>query len=737
MAHVSRAFLCAITGVTMAVIPACSPEPPAANPEAPPGNEDRVASSPGSSPEAARHIDQIRSAFRISPRARPTVPVFGDPASASRDPASAPVLGDPIATGYERTAAGLQATGGASEVDVVLPASAGGARRLQINGVAISARLRGASPSPAELSGGYVLYRDTLGAGVSVVEQARADGVEDFVYFPQRPAAENLVYDLDLDAGVGGLRLVANTLEILDSAGVPRLRVNPPFAVAADGTVVDATLSVAGCAVDTSPAVPSAVRLAAGARSCQVALAWKGVTYPALVDPSWVSTATMAYARTFPASSLVIDNRHVLVTGGYDLTSGALATAEIYDASTGVWTATGSMTDRRYAHQQVALASGKILVTGGLDTTLPYVAASQEYDPSSGTWINRATMAVGRYDFPLVVVSGTPVALGGWAASGALAACEKYDTAAHTWSAFASMSTARGGAAAASNGAGAFIVAGGYNPAAGYLDSSELYSTAAGAFWAGATMTNKRAYHLANAVTGNPKVLVTGGLNATGNLKTAEVYYGTFVFPQPGSWSAILGMSVARHRHQAINLSPSRVMVCGGLDEFSADNKTCETFDTFPFTWSTDCEMTTARHSFTMLLVPSVARALAAGGYMFSSAELSCHHDRCTSGVPLWTSAGGCVSSVCAADPFCCTTAWDATCIAEVRTVCGSLICPESNGSCTHSLCTAGGSLVTPCDSAKANCVAAVCAVDSFCCTTAWDSLCVSRVASTCGKTCN
>lgn len=38
----------------------------------------------------------------------------------------------------------------------------------------------------------------------------------------------------------------------------------------------------------------------------------------ALVDPTWVATTSMAFARPYPASSLVIDSKHVLVTGGYD-----------------------------------------------------------------------------------------------------------------------------------------------------------------------------------------------------------------------------------------------------------------------------------------------------------------------------------------------------------------------------------------------------------------------------------
>lgn len=706
MASYAKVGLGAITALGIAALPACQTS----------------GSGDGESLDATHHLGQLRAAFRIT-----QVP----------DGGLVPVIGDSIAAGYEQRGAALHMTNpAAAELDLALPASADGARRFTSAGVAISARLR-AAPAAAEIAGGYVIYREALGDRTSIIEQARPDGVEDFFYFPARPASEALAFDVDLEAGVGGLRLVANTLEILDAAGVPRLRVNPPVAVGADGAAIAAKLAVAGCAVDTDPAIPSRVRTPPGARSCQLHLSWTGVTYPALVDPTWVTTGTMAFARPYPASSTVIDDHRVLVTGGYDATTGAHNSAEIWDASTGVWTVTGSMTDRRYDHQQVLLGTGKVLVTGGLNAVTPFVASSEEYDPSTGTWSHRAVMANARARFPLVVVAGAPVVLGGLGPAGALAACEKYDAVGHTWSAFASMATPRGGAAAASNGPNAFLVTGGQQGSA-WLNSTELYSTAAGAFWPGAPMLGKRAYHTANPVTGNPRVLITGGSDSTGYLKTAEAYFGSFVFPQPGSWSAVSDMSMPRIAHQAVNLSPGRVMVCGGMQTTAgANTKTCETFDTFTFAWSADCDMTTPRDGFTMLTVPSLTRELAAGGRTLASAELSCHHDKCTSGIPLVGTSSACISSICSTDPFCCTTAWDALCIQEVRTICGSLTCPESEGSCPHPLCTPGAALASGCDSGTAGCAASICATDPYCCTTAWDSICVGEVASICGKNCN
>jgi hypothetical protein len=54
---------------------------------------------------------------------------------------------------------------------------------------------------------------------------------------------------------------------------------------------------------------------------------------------------------------------------------------------------------------------------------------------------------------------------------------------------------------------------------------------------------------------------------------------------------------------------------------------------------------------------------------------------------------------------------------------------------CAHDPCGEGAALTTGCDAG--GCVAAVCNTDSFCCTTSWDSYCVSTAQSTaaCGCT--
>lgn len=51
---------------------------------------------------------------------------------------------------------------------------------------------------------------------------------------------------------------------------------------------------------------------------------------------------------------------------------------------------------------------------------------------------------------------------------------------------------------------------------------------------------------------------------------------------------------------------------------------------------------------------------------------------------------------------------------------------------CSHAVCSTGAKLTAACDP----CAQAVCAQDSYCCSTRWDAQCVGEVASLCAQTC-
>jgi hypothetical protein len=116
-----------------------------------------------------------------------------------------------------------------------------------------------------------------------------------------------------------------------------------------------------------------------------------------------------------------------------------------------------------------------------------------------------------------------------------------------------------------------------------------------------------------------------------------------------------------------------------------------------------------------------------------------CSHGRCDPGGPLTASCDPCVTDICAVDPFCCNSSWDSVCVEEMRTVCGSLTCAEAAGSCAHTVCLEGAALTGGCDDPPVDpsCVSSICTGDPYCCTTAWDFVCVNEVASVCAANCN
>ena len=111
-----------------------------------------------------------------------------------------------------------------------------------------------------------------------------------------------------------------------------------------------------------------------------------------------------------------------------------------------------------------------------------------------------------------------------------------------------------------------------------------------------------------------------------------------------------------------------------------------------------------------------------------------CAHPICSAGGKLTSTCDPCAQQICAADSFCCNHSWDSVCVGEVASVCHQSCGGGGGGStCVHSECTTGAKLTSGCDS----CATQICAADSFCCSSSWDSICVGEVASVCGEVCN
>jgi hypothetical protein len=258
-----------------------------------------------------------------------------------------------------------------------------------------------------------------------------------------------------------------------------------------------------------------------------------------------------------------------LALGGLDLYGGIVEEVEIYSPSTGTWSPGASMLTPRKAFGFALLTNGKVLVAGGQSDVGTGYDSAEVYDPVADSFSYTGSMRDARFAFGFALLGNGQVLVAGDGNGGT--ACELYDSATEAWSVTGSM-----------------------------LSGPDNFSLA--------------------AISSSPSV--TRVLRFGGTLTESEIFDSS-----TGTWAYTGPMITARQGYGWTKLPSGNILVAGGVAGLATYTNVVEEYHVAPGNWVSRPSMIDARASFSLTLLASTGKVLAAagiGGYgaAISTAEL-------------------------------------------------------------------------------------------------------------------
>jgi Kelch motif len=277
---------------------------------------------------------------------------------------------------------------------------------------------------------------------------------------------------------------------------------------------------------------------------------------------AFVPVAPMHTPRSGATATLLFDGK-ILVTGG-DTGSGPTDTAEVFDPATNAFTPTaGPMAVARQGHLARLLASGEVVIMGGRGAA-GALASAELWSPATGTFSSLGNLTAAREGFTANLLGSGRHLLAGGASS---SSSEVFSGSIFTFTRGPTPARARAFHSAASLAGGGVVrvyLTGGTDLAGALVPSTEFYDDGAASFTVGPDLLEPRADH-ASMLVGQDKVLVLGGRNASGALRSLETVDFAAKTRAPAG-----ELAEARSAFLLEVLSDGRLLLVGGLSSAGA-----------------------------------------------------------------------------------------------------------------------------------------------------------------------
>ncbi|HTC87348.1 MAG TPA: Ig-like domain-containing protein [Bryobacteraceae bacterium] len=364
--------------------------------------------------------------------------------------------------------------------------------------------------------------------------------------------------------------------------------------------------SLTGVATINSSGVASGLGL--GTTTLQATSGVVNATAKLTVTSGFLPTGSLNTPR-FAHTATMLNNGLILFAGGVGSAGNSLSSAELYNPATASSNPTGNLNTPRAWHTATLLDNGSVLIAGGVNGAS--LATAEIYNPATGIFTpTTGAMTTSReYHTATLLNNGMVLIAGGLSSGASLSSAELFDPTASTFSVTGSLNNARYWQAATLLNDGTVLITGGQTNAQTLASPvGEIYNFSTRSFSLTPTaMTTARSAHTATLLNGG-MVLLAGGNGGTDPLASAELYD-----PVARTFSVTGILNTARSSGRATLLNNGRVLIFGGVDANGNSLSSAELFDPTKGMFIITGGLHTARYGDTVILL-SNGNVLSTGG---------------------------------------------------------------------------------------------------------------------------